>query len=192
MRTLYLDVATTGMDLMNDRVVEIGITEVIDGKLLGRVLHYYLYPDNRAIDSGVVEENGYDLDFLVGRPSFGDIAGEVLAFAQNAEIVSLETAFDIGFLNAELNLVNMQPLEACCHKVTDLRSMAKKLAPREPALLRDLLGKYQIEVTSSHTIPAKLQSTALLCRLHFEMIKASFENQVISDSGQSSLNNYTK
>lgn len=176
MRTLYLDVATTGMDLINDRVVEIGITEVIDGKLLGLVFHHYLSPDNRTIDSGVVEENGYDLDFLVGKTSFGDIAGELLAFAQDAEIVSLEAAFDIGFLNAEFNRVNMPPLKACCHKVTDLRSMAKKLAPNEPALLRALLEKYQIEVTISQTIPAKLQSTALLYRLHFEMIKASSEN----------------
>ncbi len=180
MRTLYLDVATTGMDLINDRVVEIGITEVVDGELSGRVFHHYLYPGSLAIDSGVAEVNGYDLDFLVGKPSFDDIAGELCAFAQGAGIVFLETAFDIGFLNAELNRINQQPLETFCHAVTDLRSMAKKLAPKEPTLLRNLFEKYHIEVTSNHTIPAKLQSTALLYRLHFAMIKASSENQVIA------------
>lgn len=180
MITLYLDVATTGMDLISDRVVEIGMTEVIDGELSGRVFHRYLYPGNLSIDSGVAEVNGYDLDFLVGKPSFSNITGELLAFVEDAEIVSLETAFDIGFLNAELNRINMQPIEKLCHTVTDLRSVARKLAPKEPALLGYLLKKYHIEVTGHYAIPAKLQSTALLYRLHSAMIKASPDNQVIA------------
>lgn len=180
MITLYLDVATTGMDLTSDRVVEIGMTEVIDEKLSGCVFHYYLYPGSLDIDSGVAEVNGYDLDFLVGKPSFSVIARELLAFVQGTEIVSLETAFDIGFLNAELNRINMQPIETFCHTVTDLRSMAKKLAPNEPIRMRNLLEKYHIEVTNCHASPAKLQSTVLLYRLHFAIIKASPENQVIA------------
>lgn len=180
MITLYLDVATTGMDLISDRVVEIGMTEVVDEELSGRVFHYYLYPGNLAIDSGVAEVNGYDLDFLVGKPSFSVVAGELLAFVQGTEIVSLKTAFDIGFLNAELNRINLQPIEMFCHTVTDLRSMARKLAPKEPTLMRKLLEKYHIEVTNCHALPAKLQSTALLYRLHSAMIKASPDNQVIA------------
>jgi len=180
MRTLYLDVATTGIDLINDRVVEIGITEVVDGELSGRVFHYYLYPDNRAIDSAVAEVNGYNLDFLLDKPRFGNIAGELRSFVQAAEIVSLETAFDIGFLNAELNRINLQPIETFYHIVTDLRSMARELAPKEPALLRCLFKKYHIEVTSHDAIPAKLQSTVLLYRLHSAMIKACPDNQVIA------------
>lgn len=180
MITLYLDIATTGMDLTSDRVVEIGMTEVIDGELSGRVFHHYLYPGNLPIDSGVVEVNGYGLDFLVGKPSFSAIVRELLAFVEGAEIVSLETAFDIGFLNAELNRINMHPVEAFCHIVTDLRSMARKLAPKEPALLGYLLKKYHIDVTSHHAIPAKLHSTALLYRLHSAMIKASLDYQVFA------------
>jgi DNA polymerase-3 subunit epsilon len=180
MKTLYLDVATTGMDLTNDRVVEIGITEVIDGELSGRVFHRYLYPGNLSIDSGVAEVNGYDLDFLVGKPSFSTIAGELLAFVESAEIVSLETAFDIGFLNAELNRINMQSIETFCHIVTDLRSMTRKLVPKERTLMRNLLEKYHIEVTNCPALPAKLQSTALLYRLHSAMIKASPDYQVIA------------
>ena len=180
MITLYLDVATTGMDLTNDRVIEIGMTEVIDGELSGRVFHRYLYPGNLFIDSGVAKVNGYDLYFLVGKPRFSNIAGELLAFVEGAEIVSLETAFDIGFLNAEFNRINMQPIEQLCLTVTDLRSMARKLAPKEPTLMRKLLEKYHIEVSNSHVLPAKLQSTSLLYRLHSAMIKVSPENQVIA------------
>ena len=180
MITLYLDVATTGIDLTSDRVVEIGITEVIDGELSGRVFHHYLYPGRLAIDSGVAEVNGYDLDFLVGKPSFSNIAGELLAFVEGVEIVSLETAFDIGFLNAELNRINIQPIEKLCLTVTDLRSMARKLAPKEPTLMRKLLEKYHIEVTNCHALPAKIQSTALLYRLHSAMVKTSLENQLIA------------
>ncbi|PPD51386.1 MAG: hypothetical protein CTY12_08065 [Methylotenera sp.] len=182
MRTLYLDIATTGMDLINDRVVEVAITEVVDGELSGQVFHYYLYPGNRAIDSGVAEVNGYDLDFLLDKPGFGAITGELLAFVEGAEIVSLETAFDIGFLNAELNRINMHPIATFCHTVIDLRSIARKLVPKEPALLGYLLKKYHIEVTSHDAIPAKLQSTALLYRLHSAMIKASPDNQVIAEA----------
>lgn len=172
MRTLYLDVASTGMDLASDRVVEIGMTELINGKESGRIFHHYLYPGNLVIEEYAADVNGYDLDFLVEKPSFANITDELITFVKDAEVVSLETAFDIGFLDAELSRINMQPLENFCYTVINLRKMARELAPKEPALLSYLLKKYHIEVPSCHTMPATLQSIVLLYKLHEELIAA--------------------
>lgn len=181
MRALYLNVATTGLDLAKDRIVEIGITEAINGELTGCNFHHYIYPDSCSIEQYAVEVNGYGLDFLIDKPSFGDIADEFIRFVQDAEVVCFRTAFDVGFVNAEFNRNNRPLLETLCRKVTDLCAIAKKIAPKEPTLMRKLLEKYRIEV-DDYTIPAaKHQSTLLFYRLHTAIMKASSETRQAHD-----------
>jgi DNA polymerase-3 subunit epsilon len=172
MRALYLDIATTGIDLSNDRVVEIGITEVIDGELSGNVFHHYLYPGNLTIDSGVVEVNGYNLEFLQDKPSFSDIAAELSVFMYDAEIIALVTAFDVGFLNIEFKRANQPQLNSLCRKITDLRDLARKTAPNTRTDLKTLLKTYGIKDDRYLSSSTKLQSSILLYSLHTTMLNA--------------------
>jgi DNA polymerase-3 subunit epsilon len=166
MRTLYLDVATTGIVITKDRIVEIGITEAVNGKLTGQNFHHYIFPENSLMETCVAEINGYDLNFLIGKPSFTDIVEELIGFIDGAEVVSVLSAFDVGFLNAELRKVKKRSLKFLCCKITDLFEMAKKSAPTEPAILSYLLKKYQVQIEPLPELPSKLRSTLLLYKLH--------------------------
>jgi DNA polymerase-3 subunit epsilon len=108
MRQIVLDTETTGLEPKEGhRIIEIGAVELLDRKLTGRRYHQYLWPD-REIDEGALEVHGISLEFLKDSPRFSDVAVQFLAFFDGAELIIHNAAFDIGFINHELQLLGSQ------------------------------------------------------------------------------------
>ena len=102
MRQVVLDTETTGLSWeKGNRVVEIGCVELLERRPTGRTFQCYLDPDC-DFEPGAQEVTGLTREFLAGKPKFGDVADEFLAFIEGAEVVIHNAAFDIGFLDAEL------------------------------------------------------------------------------------------
>ena len=102
MRQVVLDTETTGLEWQKgNRVVEIGCVELLERRPTGRSFHCYLNPD-REFEAGAQKVTGLSLDFLADKPRFADVADDFLAFVEGAELVIHNAAFDIGFLDAEL------------------------------------------------------------------------------------------
>ena len=108
-RQVVLDTETTGLEWKKgNRVVEIGCVELVERRPTGRTFHCYLNPD-REMEPGAQEVTGLTLEFLADKPRFPEVADEFLAFVEGAELVIHNAAFDIGFLDAELERLAQHP-----------------------------------------------------------------------------------
>ena len=156
MRQIILDTETTGLDpKLGHRVIEIAAVEIVDRRLTGNHFHRYLNPE-RASDEGALQVHGLTEEFLRDKPRFGDITKELLDFVAGAELVIHNAAFDCGFLDAELGLLDLQPVAHYCPSVVDTLRMARDLHPGKKNNLNALCERYQIDNS------ARIQHGALL------------------------------
>ena len=129
MRHVVLDTETTGLDPKSGhRIIEVACVEMVNRRLTNRHFHRYVNPQ-REIDAGAQAVHGISLEFLQDKPKFADIAAEFLDFVSGAELVIHNAAFDIGFLNHELALINRPPVTEVCSGVLDTLRMARELHP---------------------------------------------------------------
>jgi DNA polymerase III subunit epsilon len=107
LRQIVLDTETTGLEpAQGHKVIEIGCVELFNRKLTGRHYHQYIKPQ-REIDAGAFAVHGISNAMLEDKPIFARIADDFLAFIGDAELIIHNAAFDIGFLDHELN--NIRP-----------------------------------------------------------------------------------
>lgn len=105
MRQVVLDTETTGLSWeRGHRVVEIGCIELLERRPTGRRFQRYLNP-GREIDAGAQEVTGLTLEFLSDKPTFDQVAVELLDFIRGAELIIHNADFDVGFLDRELELM---------------------------------------------------------------------------------------
>lgn len=105
MRQIILDTETTGLDpKQGHRIIEVAGVELVNRRLTNRHFHHYVNPD-RDIDEGAQAVHGISTEFLADKPRFNDIADAFLDFIAGAELVIHNAPFDVGFLNAELELL---------------------------------------------------------------------------------------
>jgi len=104
---VVLDTETTGLfPWLGHRVVEIGAIRIEDGKVVGE-LNELIQP-GRKMDPGASAVNGiYDED-LVGKPTFGEILGQLHELTRDALLVAHNATFDAGFLGMELYINSRQ------------------------------------------------------------------------------------
>ncbi len=176
MRQIFLDTETTGLEhKLGHRIIEIACVEMRNRHLTNRHFHRYLNPD-RDIDAGALAIHGISLDFLQDKPRFADIAAEFLDFVRGAELIIHNAPFDIGFLNAELALLDMAPIGTVCHGVHDTLRMAKDLHPGKKNNLNALCERYAVD-NSRRTLHGALLDAEILAEVYVAMTR-----------GQESLN----
>lgn len=170
MRQIVLDTETTGLDpRQGHRIIEVACLEMVNRRLTGRHLHKYINP-GRDIDEGAAAVHGITLDFLADKPKFADVVEEFLDFVRGAELVIHNAPFDVGFLNAELKLLGMVPVETVCAGVRDTLRMAKELHPGKRNSLDALCERYQID-NSHRTLHGALLDTELLAEVYLSMTR---------------------
>lgn len=130
MRQIVLDTETTGLaPEEGHRIIEIGCLEMIDRRLTGNNLHFYINP-LRGIERAAAQVHGITEAFLKDKPVFSDIAQELVTYLNGAELIMHNAPFDIGFLNHELKLVG-KSYRAITHycSVVDSLSIARRKHP---------------------------------------------------------------
>ncbi len=74
MRQIFLDTETTGLSPESgDRIVEIGCVEMLNRRLSGKDLHFYLNPE-RPSSEDAARIHGLSDEFLSDKPLFASIA----------------------------------------------------------------------------------------------------------------------
>src|SRR6202789_705976 len=125
-REIALEPETTGLDpLGGHRLIEIGCVELDDFIPTGRSFHRFIHPE-RDIDPDAERVHGISLDFLAGKPKFGDaeVVQAFLAFVGAAPLIAHNAAFDGSFINAELERAGRAGLPA--PRWIDTLTMAQK------------------------------------------------------------------
>ena len=164
MRQIVLDTETTGLEVSDGhRIIEIGAVEIINRSLTGNVYHQYLNPE-RAIDEGAQEVHGISIESLQDKPKFHEISDDFIEFIRGGELIIHNAEFDIGFLEAELKLIDApyQYLEGeVCAAVIDSLKMARKLHPGQRNNLDALCKRYMIDNTQRELHGALLDAQIL-------------------------------
>jgi DNA polymerase-3 subunit epsilon len=76
MRQIVLDTETTGLSAEGgDRIIEIGCVELLNRKLTGNNLHFYLNPE-RDSHEDALKVHGISNEFLRDKPKFAAVADE--------------------------------------------------------------------------------------------------------------------
>jgi DNA polymerase III subunit epsilon len=163
MRQVVLDTETTGLEPeQGHRIIEIGCVEVVNRRKTGRTFHRYLRPD-RDIDRGAHQVHGLTNEFLAQQPRFGDIVEELLEFVRGAELVIHNAAFDLAFLDAELQRLPgpaMQMRNLCA--VTDTLPLARQMHPGQRNSLDALCKRYGVDNSHRELHGALLDAQILL------------------------------
>jgi DNA polymerase-3 subunit epsilon len=163
MRQIVLDVETTGLEASaGHRIIEIGCVEILNRRPTGQKFHRYLNPE-REIDPGALAVHGIELSSLLTAPKFADIADELIAFIQDAELIIHNAPFDVGFLDAELaRLPGSSRCVAGLCRVLDTLALARSLHPGQRNSLDALCKRYGVDNTKRELHGALLDAGILV------------------------------
>ena len=173
-RQIVLDTETTGLEWQKgNRVVEIGCVELIERRPTGRTFHRYLNPE-REFEQGAEEVTGLSLARLINEPRFAEVAEEFLAFIDGAELIIHNAAFDLGFLNFELEqLGGLGRIEDRC-TVEDTLAMARKRYPGQRNSLDALCKRLDVD-NSQRQLHGALLDAQILMDVYLAMTSGQHE-----------------
>ena len=144
-RQIVLDTETTGLSAdSGDRIIEIGCVELLNRRLTGNNLHFYLNPE-RDSHEDALRVHGLTTEFLRDKPKFAEVAEDLLTYLQGAEIIIHNAAFDVGFLDRELERLRKPAFNTWVDSITDTLVMAKQLYPGKRNSLDALCSRYEID-----------------------------------------------
>ncbi|HPW07505.1 MAG TPA: DNA polymerase III subunit epsilon [Burkholderiaceae bacterium] len=180
MRQIFLDTETTGLyPDQGDRIIEIGCVELVNRKLTGNNLHFYLNP-GRDSHEEALKVHGITTEFLRDKPKFDAVADELLAYLGGAEIIIHNAAFDVGFLNKELSLAGRDNFRQFVASVTDTLVMAKEMYPGKRNGLDALCDRLGVD-NSGRTLHGALLDAELLADVYINMTRG--QDALLMDAG---------
>jgi DNA polymerase III subunit epsilon len=175
MRCIVLDTETTGLNAsLGDRIIELGCIEILNRRPTGNDFHRYVNPE-RASEEGALKVHGITSEFLRDKPKFAEIAAELLEYLRGAEVVIHNAAFDLEFLNRELKLLGLAPVEPGRPNdygitVVDSLALARELHPGKKNSLDALCERYEID-NAHRTLHGALLDARLLADVYLAMTR---------------------
>jgi DNA polymerase-3 subunit epsilon len=180
MRQIFLDTETTGLSAEGgDRVIELGCVELVNRKLTGNNLHFYFNP-GRDSHEDALKVHGISNEFLRDKPKFAAVVQEILSYVEGAEIIIHNAAFDVGFLNKELELAGQKPFTTYVDGVVDTLVMAKQMYPGKRNSLDALCERLGVD-NSGRTLHGALLDAELLADVYINLTRG--QEALLIDAG---------
>jgi DNA polymerase-3 subunit epsilon len=168
MREIVLDTETTGFDPMRgDRIVEIGCVELVNHIPTGNTFQRYVNPE-RDIPESAFAIHGLSREFLAGHPVFAGIAEEFVVFISDSPLIIHNAAFDLSFVNAELERIARAPIPAA-RAVDTVQLARRKIPPGASAKLDALCVHFGIDA-SERKLHGALKDALLLAEVYLELV----------------------
>ena len=156
-RKLILDTETTGLNFERDRIIEIGIVELVDNVLTQNYFHEYINPEIE-ISLSAQNVHGISNKFLIGKPTFSNVVNKFLDFIKDDTIIIHNAMFDTNFINKELQNCGLNNIK---NSIIDTIKIAKKEFPGQTVNLDSLCKKLGIINTRQDFHGALLDATIL-------------------------------
>lgn len=167
MREIVLDTETTGFEpTEGHRIVEIGAVELFNHLPTGRTYHQYINPE-RPMPKEAFEVHGLGDDFLRDKPVFKAVGQAFLDFVGDAKLVIHNAAFDMKFLNAELEWAGLPGLP--WERAVDTLAIARQRFPGSPASLDALCRRFGVDNSAREKHGALLDSE-ILAEVYLELV----------------------
>ncbi len=164
-RQIILDTETTGLNPnAGDRIIEVAAVELVRRRPTGAHFQRYVNPQ-RPSHPDALRVHGLTEEFLADKPLFGHVVADLLAFVRDAEIIIHNAAFDVGFLDAELERLGLPPFEQHCGGITDSLALARAQFPGKFNSLDALCKRFGID-NSRRTVHGALLDAELLAEVY--------------------------
>jgi DNA polymerase-3 subunit epsilon len=187
MRQIFLDTETTGLSPESgDRIIEIGCVEMVNRRLSGRNLHFYVNPQ-RASHDDALKVHGITDEFLADKPPFESIADELIEYLSGAEIIIHNASFDVGFLNEEMKRIGRPRIPSTVARVTDSLLMARDNYPGKSNSLDALCKRLEVN-NSNRSLHGALLDAGLLAEVYIRMTRG--QESLVIDGNDSSAPGY--
>ena len=170
-RKLILDTETTGLNFEHDKIIEIGIVELIDNVLTQNYFHEYINPEIE-ISLSAQKVHGISNKFLIGKPTFSNIVKKFLDFIKDDTIIIHNAVFDTNFINKELQNCGLNNIK---NSIIDTIKIAKKEFPGQTVNLDSLCRKLDVTNTRQNFHGALLDAT-LLSKVYLKLTTGKQEN----------------
>ena len=168
LREIVLDTETTGLDhRKGDRVIEIGCIELLNRIPTNNTFHQYIHPEDREVHPDAQAVHGISMDMLRDKPKFSEVAPDFVKFIGDAPLVIHNAAFDIGFINAELQRLRHPAI--AMDRVVDTLALARRKHPGGQNSLDALCKRYFID-NSKRTVHGALLDSWLLADVYLELL----------------------
>ena len=181
MREIVLDTETTGLDPGEDhRIVEIGAVELLNHLPTGRTFHAFINPE-RDMPAEALNVHGLTGGFLSDKPVFAQVAADFLEFIGRDRLVIHNAAFDVGFLNAELARLGMQPIPDT--RLVDTLMLARKRYPGAQNSLDALCRRFGVDLSGREKHGAEIDCY-LLAEVYLHLIGGRQPGLTFQAAGQ--------
>jgi len=166
MREIILDTETTGLDpTAGHRIVEIGCVELVNYLATGRTFQRFINPE-MEMPAEALAIHGLTDELLAQKPIFAEVADAFLEFIDETTLVIHNAAFDLGFINAELERLGRAPV--ALERTVDTIRMARRKFPGAPASLDALCRRFKIDNTE-RAYHGALLDAKLLAEVYIEL-----------------------
>ncbi|WP_440056781.1 exonuclease domain-containing protein (plasmid) [Pseudoalteromonas sp. T1lg65] len=152
---VVIDIETTGGNKDYDRITEIGIVKVVNGKVTD-TWHSLINPEKR-IPSRISQLTGITNEMVATAPTFAEVQEQVMGFCRDSIFVAHNVNFDFGFMRSAF---------ARCDVSFDLAklctvSLARRYLPKQPSYsLKSLCDYLNIELKNHHRALDDAQAAA--------------------------------
>jgi len=175
---VFLDLETTGVNPLHDRIIEVGLCEVVDGKL---VEEWSTLVNPQKIVSPYIESiTGITSSMVADAPIFSDIADELHAKLAGKVLVAHNARFDYGFLKSEFRrlAISFQGKTLCTVK------LSRALYPQHSRHNLDtLIERHNLNVSARHRALGDVRATWEF----FEIVRTEFPAEVLGKAIQKQL-----
>lgn len=167
MRELIFDTETTGFDpLSGDRLIEIGLVEMVDKSLTGNHYHCYVNPE-RDVPESAFKIHGLSTEFLSDKPVFADVVQEFLDYVGDDSILVAHNAeFDMKFINWELENIAKPIIQP--KRFIDTLAIARTKFPGAANSLDALCKRYGVS-NAHRTLHGALLDAEILAEVYIEL-----------------------
>ncbi|WP_438940676.1 DNA polymerase III subunit epsilon [Faucicola osloensis] len=180
-RQLVLDTETTGFEAQNgDRIIEVGIVEMINRRFTGEKLHVYINP---KIEMGeeVIRVHGIHNVFLNDMPVFEQVGEAIYDFLQGAELIAHNAGFDMSFLQAEFARLGLPDIHQTV-TVTDSLAIAKRMFAGQRNTLDALVKRLNVG-KQDRTFHGALLDAEILAEVYLAMTGGQVALAIDDDVG---------
>lgn len=151
--------------IKDNRIVEIGIIELIDRQVSGNVFHVYLNPE-LSVDGSEFSLRLSD-EFLSSKPLFVDIANELESFVSGAEIITNGASFLMRFLDKEWQLAGHVARFGTTQTV-DILAIAKSKFPKQKNSLEELANRFNVK-HCNRDLPSTLLEAEFIAKVYLHL-----------------------
>lgn len=165
---VFFDIETTGLSVeKGDEIVEIGAVKTVGGEETASLEN--LVKPGRPIPPESTRIHGISDLFVMGAPTIGELAADLLKFMEGCVIIAHNAPFDIGFLSAALE---KQGMKLPKNLILDTVALSRAVIPELPNHKLDTLKKhFAVPAARSHRA---LDDSRSLAKVFDKMMKTYF------------------